>query len=103
MNNIILADNQDITKLGWMYLIGQLAESKKLNEVSEKKDLINLLLSDSDALVILDYTLFDFESINELIILQTRFPDTSWLLFSEELSDDFSVICSIIRIRSACF
>ncbi len=89
MNNIILADNQDITKLGWMYLIGQLAESKKLNEVSEKKDLINLLLSDSDALVILDYTLFDFESINELIILQTRFPDTSWLLFSEELSDDF--------------
>jgi len=48
-----------------------------------------LLIADSDSLVILDYTLFDFESVNELLILQARFEKTDWILFSDELSDDF--------------
>jgi DNA-binding NarL/FixJ family response regulator len=57
--------------------------------VSKKKELIDLLVKDGNVLVILDYTLFDFESENELVILQSRFPETFWLLFSDELSDDF--------------
>lgn len=42
-----------------------------------------------DALVILDYTLFDLTGIDELFILQSRFTDMSWLLISEQLSEDF--------------
>ena len=40
-------------------------------------------------MVILDYTLFDFESVNELLILQSRFEQVDWILFSDELSDEF--------------
>lgn len=89
MRNIILADNQDITKAGWKYLIQQTYGLILMSEVTLKSDLIDLLTVTPDSLVILDYTLFDFTSINELVILQQRFVKTDWILFSDELSDEF--------------
>lgn len=89
MRNIILADNQEITKAGWLYLLEKQTERSEIREATNKKDLLTLLAVDPDSLVILDYTLFDFESVNELIILQTRFAKTDWILFSDELSIDF--------------
>lgn len=89
MKRIILADNQDITRLGWLYLINQVDSSIEIIVVVEKKDLLAYLSQQEQSLVIFDYTLFDFESANELIILQSRFSKTDWILFSEELSDDF--------------
>ncbi|MFA5045455.1 MAG: response regulator transcription factor [Paludibacter sp.] len=89
MRNIILADNQDITKAGWKYIIQQIFGLFQMPEVTQKSELITLLTEKPDSLVILDYTLFDFESVNELIFLQIRFDKTDWILFSDELSDDF--------------
>ena len=89
MRNIILADNQDITKAGWKFIIQQFYGLFQMPEVNQKSELIALLAENPDSLVILDYTLFDFESVNELIILQIRFDKTDWILFSDELSDDF--------------
>jgi len=89
MRNIILADNQDISNAGWHYVLQKQYGITEVTEVTEKKDLVGLLIADSDSLVILDYTLFDFESVNELLILQARFEKTDWILFSDELSDDF--------------
>lgn len=88
MTNIILADNQDITRLGVRYLLNQIGPMQ-YHEVDTKKDLIVSLLVDSDCVVILDYTLFDFESVNDLLILESRFEQTKWIVFSEELTDDF--------------
>ena len=39
--------------------------------------------------MILDYTLFDIGDAAELHILNQRFPQVSWVLFSEDLSVDF--------------
>ena len=89
MRNIILADNQDISNAGWQFLFQNIAEEKVIEEVMEKKELISLLIASPNSLVILDYTLFDFESVNELLILQARFEETDWILFSDELSDEF--------------
>ena len=89
MSNIILADNQDVTKLGLTYIIEHLNDNHKLTEVTNKRDLINLLAAEPNSLVIFDYTLFDFESVNDLIIMQNRFERVNWIVFSEELSDDF--------------
>ena len=41
------------------------------------------------AVVILDYTLFDFAGADELIVLQERFKEADWILFSDELSINF--------------
>lgn len=89
MRNIILADNQDISNAGWHYLLQNTVEETEIREVSGKKELIPLLINCQSSVVILDYALFDFESVNELLILQERFAQTDWILFSEELSDDF--------------
>lgn len=55
----------------------------------DKTELIETLRVDGDAIVILDYTLFDIGDAAELNILNQRFPQASWVLFSEDLSVDF--------------
>lgn len=89
MRNIIIADNQDISNAGWHYLLKNQVEISEILDVSEKKELLALLAEYPKALVVLDYTLFDFESVNELLILQSRFEQVDWILFSDELSDEF--------------
>jgi len=89
MRNIIVADNQDISNAGWHYLLNNHVELSEITDVSEKKMLINQLMNFPTSMVILDYTLFDFESVNELLILQSRFEQVDWILFSDELSDEF--------------
>jgi DNA-binding NarL/FixJ family response regulator len=89
MRNIILADNQDISNAGWRYLLQKHHDVIEVQEVSDKKELVALLIANPNSVVILDYTLFDFESANELVILQIRFEQVDWILFSDELSDDF--------------
>lgn len=91
MRQLIIADNQNITNYGIRYLIAQSGINAEILEVSSKKELFDLLHKNDDSVVILDYTLFDIESVNELIVLNTRFTKTDWLLFSDELSDDFLV------------
>jgi DNA-binding NarL/FixJ family response regulator len=89
MRTIILADNQDISNAGWQFILQRKFDINEIVEVERKKDLYARLLEYPDSMVILDYTLFDFESVNELLILEARFESVDWILFSDELSDDF--------------
>jgi len=89
MSNIILADNQDITKIGLIYIIEHLNVNHKITELTNKNELINSLIAEPDSLVIIDYTLFDFESVNDFIFMQNRFERVNWIVFSEELTDEF--------------
>lgn len=89
MRTLVIADNQDITKAGILYLTDKMPEIGLVTEAADKKELLRLLVRYPDAVVLLDYTLFDLNSADELIILQERFKQISWILFSEELSEDF--------------
>jgi DNA-binding NarL/FixJ family response regulator len=89
MRQVIIADNQDISRLGLQHVINGIDAGIEILIVSGKRSLIDLLCVSSDAVVILDYTLLDFESANELIILNSRFEKSDWILFSDELSDEF--------------
>lgn len=89
MRTLVIADNQDITKAGILYLTDKMPEVGLVTEAANKKELLRLLVRYPDAVVLLDYTLFDLNSADELIILQERFKRISWILFSEELSEDF--------------
>lgn len=86
---MVVADNQDISNAGWHYLLRGQTDVSEIYECSEKKELIAYLTLFPDSLVVLDYTLFDFESANELVVLQVRFKQVDWILFSDELSEDF--------------
>ena len=89
LSTVILADNQDITAAGIYFFIREYNASVQIYESVNKKGLIDELLSKPRSLVVLDYSLFDFSSPEELIIIQHRFPESHFLLFSEELTDIF--------------
>ena len=89
MREFIIADNQDITKAGMMFLLGRQKDTSLLLEADNKAELIQQLRLHPEAVVILDYTLFDFTGAEELIVLHERFKEVDWLLFSDELSVPF--------------
>jgi DNA-binding NarL/FixJ family response regulator len=86
---LILADNQDISKAGIRYLLKEARFDGRQYEVLNKKELIQLLSEYQDATVVLDYTGFDFNNIEDLLIVASRFSKVSWMLFSDELSLSF--------------
>ena len=84
----ILADNQDITRAGIQFYLSALSQAE-VKEVASKADLLPLLTVHPDAAVVLDYTLFDFGGVEDLLVVVNRFPEAHWLLFSDELSEEF--------------
>ena len=88
MQNIIIADNQDITRAGMAYVLSKMG-NVSCQVASNKSELILLLNDCPDAVVILDYTLFDISSESDLLIIGQRFSLSHLVLWSEELSVDF--------------
>ena len=75
-----------------MFLLSKQKDTALLLEADNKAELIQQLRLHPEAVVILDYTLFDFTGADELIVLHERFKTADWLLFSDELSGSF--ICN---------
>lgn len=85
MRDFILADNQELTRLGLKTLLSEYEDSK-VTIVEDKATLIDYLRKDSNVVIIIDYTLFDFNDEDNLFIVADRFPDALWLLISEDLN-----------------
>ncbi len=82
-------DNQDITRAGLRGYISSLFPAASVAEPADRKALVSTLSDCPDAVVILDYTLSDFNSVDELLVTVKRFQHAQWLLFSAELSEIF--------------
>lgn len=85
---IFLADNQDITRAGLMYILDSITGTE-YHYSEDKAELLNSLKENPEAMVVMDYTLFDINDAEELLILNERFPKVKWILFSVDLSLDF--------------
>lgn len=89
MKDVIILDKQDITRVGIQALVEKVGKVSSQHLSETKADLIKLLTAYPNAIVILDYTLSDFGSVDELLNVGYRFPESRWMLFSDELSYDF--------------
>lgn len=88
MKVCILADNQFITSEGISTLLKKVGVDiilrvKTTDELQEK------LGTYPNALVVLDYTLFDFVSMQQMLNVKIAAKESFWLLFSDELSEYF--------------
>jgi len=72
-----------------MYICDHQEPVAEVCRAADKTELIEQLKPHGDAIVVLDYTLFDIIDIEELEILHERFPLAKWILFSFDLSSDF--------------
>ncbi len=96
MGNYILADNQALTRYAFERILqcedGVTPPSQRKNviyQASDKAGLMQLLKEHESAIVVLDYSLFDFADIDQLLIVSERFPLSHWLLVSDDLSPVF--------------
>ena len=88
--SVIVSDRQDITRVGIESLVKKHSKDQLLIcEAESKKEIVKLLTANPSSLIILDYTLSDFGSIDELLNTSARFSTAHWLLFSDDLSTDF--------------
>lgn len=86
--NYIIADNQELTG----YAIQSLLKRDNNNTIYravDKTGLIELLKEHEDAVVFLDYTLFDFADEEQLLIVAERFALSEWVLISDALIPQF--------------
>lgn len=88
VSKIILADNQYITREGAHKVFSGMNDFS-FADVQSKKELMAELNKDDFIITILDYSIFDFASADELCNLAIAYPNVHWLLFSSELSDEF--------------
>ena len=88
MKEYILADNQELTRFAVECL---LCEDKEIAvyHASDRATLVCLLSGHPDAVVLLDYTLFDFSDEDQLLIIAERFSQSQWILISDELTPQF--------------
>lgn len=87
--NIILADNQDITRAGLIYLLERMKLGDDIHIVTDKIELMYRLKEDPTSVVIVDYTLFDLNDVSSLENLSMRFKQAMFVLFSDDLSPAF--------------
>jgi len=88
MRNYIIADNQELTGYALQSLLKR-DEGSAVFRAVDRAGLIELLKGHEDAVVLLDYTLFDFADQDQLLIIAERFSLSEWILISDELTPQF--------------
>ena len=88
MKTCILADNQFVTSEGISVLLTGIG-IENIVKVNAKKELQEQLRIYPDAFVVLDYTLFDFVSMQQMLNVKATTKESIWILFSNELGEHF--------------
>jgi DNA-binding NarL/FixJ family response regulator len=88
MRNYIIADNQELTRFALESLL-QKDEENIVYRAFDRAGLVALLKEHESAVVLLDYTLFDFADEDQLLIIAERFSLSDWILISDELTPQF--------------
>ena len=88
MKEYILADNQELTRFALEGIIKK-DETAVVYRTIDKVGLVALLREHEASVVVLDYTLFDFQDEDQLLIIAERFSQSSWILLSDELTPQF--------------
>ena len=99
MRNYIIADNQELTRFalesilltpkGMSVARNQKDEEHVVYRAFDRAGLVALLKEHESAVVLLDYTLFDFADEDQLLIIAERFSLSDWILISDELTPQF--------------
>ena len=85
MRHYIIADNQELTR----FALENILQGEAVLRAFDKARLVELLKEHENAVVLLDYTLFDFTDEDQLLIIAERFNLSEWILISDDLTPQF--------------
>jgi len=80
-NVYILADNQDVTREGLRSYLKVADPDGRVVEVTNYRKLLEELRNHPLAVVVFDYTLFDFSSVSHLLNIKSGARLSTWLFF----------------------
>jgi len=87
--NFIIAENNDLCRLGLRCIIHDQVQSPIIHFVSTKLELHSTLLTNSEAAVIIDFDSLAIEHIDEVSVLSVCFPKSNWLFVSDIPDETF--------------
>lgn len=91
--NIIIADKQALTAYGTEKIIGTLDDYAEKQpsffHVERRSELVAFLRDGKESAVVIDYTLFDFDNNEQLLLLVEKHRNATFLLLSDDLTPDF--------------
>lgn len=103
---IIIADNQDITRLGLVHIIQSQFSYADILEADNKEQVEILLKKSDNAVVIIDPSLFNIHPTEDILSLAQAYNKVQWLIFSNDISDvstrRFSSFQNISILLKAC-
>ncbi len=82
MRPFIIADNQFITGIGISALLDKVGV-ESVSNAQNVQELDEQLSVNPDAVVVLDYSLFDFTSVKQMIEMKSNRRVSRWILFSD--------------------
>jgi len=88
-SHYIIADNQDITRRGMIALLEELQGGALIEEAAGSRQLMGLLRQHPRSVVVVDYLLFDFHSLSQLLNMKSGAAGSAWLLFTDEPEELF--------------
>lgn len=89
MRPYLIADKQDITRLGLISIIKEMNGRASIREVVNYRQLQSSLREEPRTVVVIDYTLFDFLSMSHFLNMKSGAKESSWVLFSHEPEEHF--------------
>lgn len=88
--DIIILDNQDLTRAGIIALINEVASDVSIFEVTTRSQLVDKLRQHRNACVILDYLNSDITDSEVLVHLADTFDKAQWLIVSTDISESMA-------------
>jgi DNA-binding NarL/FixJ family response regulator len=85
----VIAVNNDLIRLGLKFIIHDQIQSPEILAASSKLELHSLLLSNSVAVVILDFDGLDIDHLDEVATLSAVFPQSNWLFLGDIPDETF--------------
>jgi len=85
----IIAENNDLCRLGLRCIIHDQVETPVIHTVSTKLELHSTLLANSEAVIIIDFDSLGIDSIDEVSVLSICFPKTNWLFVADIPDETF--------------
>jgi NarL family two-component system response regulator LiaR len=86
--NYILADNQDLSCMGFKYIISEQSQ-QEVSCVPDKAVLEKELIQHPSSLVVFDFEVFDWSSMEEFLAMVKKFPDAKWLSVIDVIDEKF--------------
>jgi DNA-binding NarL/FixJ family response regulator len=86
---MLIADNQSFTRIGIIEILsGYLNHHLNIEQVKNKEELFEKLLSNQPHVLIIDFDLFDFKTASELLDVRQKYPCIGILVITDNHSPE---------------